>query len=113
MSTEIASPAQNEPKNPAPLDIISSDNAAEIDDGIRKRWFVNVKGNSIYVDGHLAVIIGKKTDRRVYEYFREVVHTACEALSAEGFILPVFLRNRREVRRIGPVIEQAKIKMRG
>ena len=36
MGTEIAPPSQNEPENPAPLNIISSDNAAEIDDGIRK-----------------------------------------------------------------------------
>ena len=74
-------------------------------------WVVTVRGNNIYIDGKLAVIISEKVDRRISSYFKKVIRIACEALEKEGMILPVFLHNRKDVRRFEKVVEQLRAKM--
>ena len=80
--------------------------------GNTDRTVVAVRGNSIYIDGNLAIIISKKLDRRVSAYFKKVIRVACEALVEEEVILPVRLHSRREARRFEPMVERLKIKMR-
>ena len=77
----------------------------------RDRWKINIRGNSVYLDGKLAIILSKKIDPRVSDYFMKVIHVACEAVEKEGLILPVFLRNIRDARRFEPVVEKMKAKM--
>jgi len=77
----------------------------------RDRWKINVRGNSIYMDGKLAIILSKKIDPRVSEYFMKVIRVMCEALEKERVMLPVLLRNLREVDRFWPMVEMLKVKM--
>lgn len=74
-------------------------------------WKVDIKGNSIYIDGRLAVILSQKTDPRIYGYFTKVMRIACEGLEKEGAILPVFMRSMREAKRFSPAVERLKTEM--
>jgi hypothetical protein len=73
---------------------------------------VSIRGSTVYVNGKVAVILSKSPDEKYTKYFKKVINAACEALEAGEVILPVRLRNMREARRFGPVIEQLKMKMR-
>jgi len=74
--------------------------------------YVNIRGNNVYIEGKLAIILSKNIDKKVRAYFRKVIHAACEALEAEEVILPVRLKNRKEARRFSRIAEQIKVKMR-
>ena len=74
--------------------------------------YVNIKGNNVYIDGKLAIILSKNIDKRIGLYFKKVIRAACEALEEEEVILPVRLQNRKEARRFGRMAEQLKAKMR-
>ena len=77
----------------------------------RDRWKISVRGNSVYIDGKLAIILSKKIDPRVSDYFMKVIRVMCEALEKERVMLPVLLRNLREVDRFQPVVERLKVQM--
>ena len=77
----------------------------------RGRWKIKIQGNNIYVDGKLAVIISKKVDPRVSDYFMRVNRVVCEALEKERVMLPVLLRNLREVNHFQPAVERLKAHM--
>jgi len=74
-------------------------------------WDVNIQGNSIFVDGKPAIKISNKLDRRVSNYFKRVIHLSCNALSEEGIVLPIFPRNRKEIRRFRPIVDRMVMKM--
>ena len=62
-------------------------------------WDADALGNSIFIDGKLAIKISNKLDRKVSNYFKRVLHLSCKVLSEEGIAPPVFLQNRNEIRR--------------
>ncbi|MCL1837045.1 MAG: hypothetical protein FWG46_05810 [Treponema sp.] len=41
---------------------------------------VAIRGNTVYVDGRLAIIISAKIDNGIASYFKKAIHAACEAL---------------------------------
>ena len=57
------------------------------------------KGSVIYIRGKKAIIVNKNLGRRTTNYFMKVVGVACEALEKGGYIMPVFLRSKRETKR--------------
>ena len=69
------------------------------------KYEVTVRGNTIYVDGKLAIIISKKLERRTSSYFKKVLRIACEALEEGEVLQPVRLHNRREARRFADAAE--------
>ena len=75
------------------------------------KWIVNIRGNNIYINGKLAIIISSKIERRASAYFKKVIRTACEGLEEEGVILPVLLRDRKEARRFQAAVYRLKEKM--
>ena len=60
---------------------------------------VDIKGNVVYIRGKRAIIVNKNLGRRTTNYFMKVVGVACEALEKGGYIMPVFLRSKRETKR--------------
>jgi len=74
--------------------------------------YVSIRGNNVYVEGKLAIILSKNIDKRVSAYFKKVIRAACEALEAEEVILPVRLNNRKEAKCFSRLAEQLKAKMR-
>ena len=78
----------------------------------KNRWIVTEKGNSIYVNGKLAIIISSKMNRRAAAYFKKIIRAACEALEHEGIILPVFLKSRRDANRFEPEVKRLKAQMK-
>ena len=74
--------------------------------------YVSIRGNNIYVEGKLAIILSKNIDKRISRYFKKVIHVACKALEEGEVILPVRLQNRREARRFEPIVERMIQKMR-
>lgn len=83
-----------------------------INNRYRRKWVVVEKGNSFYVNGKLALIISSKVNNRVAAYFKKVIQAACEALEKEGVILPVVLKNNRELNRFESVVERIKTHMK-
>ena len=81
-------------------------------DDDKTRWIVTEKGNSIYVNGKLALIISSKMNKRAADYFKKVLRVACEALEHEGHILPVYLKTRKDVIRFEPEVERLKKQMK-
>ena len=73
---------------------------------------VNVRGNTVYINGRLAIILSKNPGKRITAYFKKVIQVACEALEEGEVVLPVRLRSMREARRFTPVIERLKKEMR-
>ena len=73
---------------------------------------VRVRGNTVYINGRLAIILSKNPGKRITAYFRKVIQVACEALEEGEVVLPVRLRNMREARRLTPAIERLKAKIR-
>ena len=73
---------------------------------------VSIRGNTIYVNGKLAIILSNNPGKRITAYFRKVLHVACEALEKGEVILPVRLHSMREARRFRPAAERLKVKMR-
>ena len=71
-------------------------------------WAVSVRGNRIYVNDKLMVILSKKNEPRAAAYFKTVLDVVCEALEKEGFIVPVFVRSRREVRLFEEALHRLK-----
>jgi len=54
--------------------------------------------SGFYADGIPAVCVNRALDKPVYDYFRRVIREAVKAIEEEGFILPVLLKSRTEVR---------------
>ena len=77
----------------------------------RDKWKINVRGNSVYIDGKLAIILSRKIDPRVSDYFMKVIRVMCEAVEKEKVMLPVLLRNLKEVDRFEPAVERLKAHM--
>ena len=75
------------------------------------RPVVSIRGSTVYIDDKLAIILSTKLDRRTSAYFKKVIRVACEALEAEGVILPVHLRSMRDARRFEPAVERLKTQM--
>ena len=73
---------------------------------------VSIRGNTVYIDGKLAIILSQNPGKRITRYFKKVINVACEALEAGEVVLPVRLRSMKEARRFGPEIERLKVKMR-
>lgn len=73
---------------------------------------VTVRGNNIYVDGVLAIIISKKLEKRTSAYFKKVLRVACTALEEGEVIQPVQLHNSREAKRFAYAAERLKMRMR-
>ena len=76
-----------------------------------RRWLVNIRGNSIYINNKLAVITSKKIDPRVSAYFKKVHEIACEALEKEGMFVPVFIRSRKDAGRFEDAVHRLKAEM--
>ena len=74
--------------------------------------YVSIRGNNVYVDGKLAIILSKNIDKKVSKYFRKVVLAACKALEEGEVILPVRLRSMKEAKCFAPLAEMVKAKMR-
>jgi hypothetical protein len=75
------------------------------------KWTVSKKGNSIYVNGQLAVIISTKTDPRISRYFKKIIYISCKAIEAGGSTAWVFFQNRRDARHFCHVVDDFKQKM--
>jgi len=73
---------------------------------------VSIRGNIVYINGQLAIILSKNPGKRITAYFKKVIQVACEALEAGEVVLPVRLHSMREARRLTPVIERLKLEMR-
>ena len=73
---------------------------------------VTTRGNNIYVDAKLAIIISKKLEKRTASYFKKVLRVACEALEKGEVIQPIRLHDRREAKRFAAAAERLKIRMR-
>lgn len=73
---------------------------------------VEIRGNTVCIDGKLALIISNKLDRRHYTYFKKIIRIACEVYEEQGAILMVRLNNMKEVRRLRPAVKRLKEKMR-
>ena len=78
----------------------------------KTRWVITEKGNCIYVNGQLALIISSKISKRAADYFRKVIRVACKALENEQHILPVYLKSRRGMIRFEPEVERLKKRMK-
>ena len=81
---------------------------AAVDIPPRGRWAVTVRGNAVYINGKLAVIVSNKTDKRISAYFRKVIGIVCETISTQGVILTTPLRNMRDADRLELEIIQLK-----
>lgn len=77
----------------------------------RGRWKMNIRGNSIYIDGKLAIVVSKKIDPRVSDYVMKVIRVICETVEKEGVILPIRLRNMREVNILDAAVDRFKAQM--
>ena len=73
---------------------------------------VSIRGNTVYVDGKLAIVVSKNVGKRTSAYFKKVIHVACEALEAGEVILPVRLHSMKEARHFSRLAEKIKVKMR-
>ena len=73
---------------------------------------VEIRGNTVYINGKLTIILSKNPGKRITAYFRKVIKVACEALEKGEVILPVRLHNLKEARRFGRVAERIKQKIR-
>jgi hypothetical protein len=80
--------------------------------GMGDRPVVSIRGSTVYIDGKLAIILSTKLDRRTLAYFKKLIKVGCEALEAEGVILPVHLRSMRDARLFEPAAERLKTQMR-
>ena len=68
--------------------------------------FVSIKGNVVYIRGKRAIIVNKNLGKRTTDFFMDVVGVACEALEKGGYIMPVFLRSKREIERFNLIYER-------
>ena len=57
------------------------------------------KGSVVYIKGKRAIIINKNLGKKTSNFLMKVVEAACKALEKGGYIMPVVLRNKREVER--------------
>ena len=78
---------------------------------VGKNWQIKVRGNNIYIDDKLAIILSNKIDERVYKYFKRVLDAACEALEKGGVIVPVLMRNRKEADRFEDALARFKAEL--
>jgi len=68
-------------------------------------YIVN-KGSVVYIRGKRAIIINKSLGRKTTDFLMKVIEAACEALEKGGYIMPVFLRNKRETKRFNLVYDR-------
>ena len=73
--------------------------------------YVNIKGNVVYIEGKRAVIINKDLRRKIATYIQNIIKIACEAMEKEGYIIPVFAQNKKEVRYYQNIFMQAKARL--
>ena len=73
--------------------------------------YIKNKGNVIYIKGKRAIIINKNLNRKLTVYIQKIVNVALEALEKEGFIVPIFVQNRKDTRRFAESAMQLKKKM--
>lgn len=76
------------------------------------RPVVTKRGNAIYIDGRLAIIMSKKMENGISSHFREILDIACDALEAGEVIHAVRLRNRREAKVFAAASERLITKIR-
>ena len=76
-----------------------------------ENWEVTIKGNSVYINGKLGIIISKKMDRKAGTYFKKLIRMACDALEAEEVLLAVHVHNFGDIKRLYPRIEKLKKEM--
>ena len=74
--------------------------------------YVSIRGNTVYINGKLALILSKNPGKRIISYFKKVILVACEALEEGEVVLPIRLHNMKEARRFGRAAEKLKAKMR-
>ena len=74
--------------------------------------FVSIKGNVVYIRGKRAIIVNKNLGKKTTDYFMEVVGVACEALEKGGYIMPVFLRSKRETERFSLAYDRVMKEMK-
>ena len=73
---------------------------------------VSIRGNTVYINGQLAIILSRNPGKRITAYFKKVIRVACEALEEGEVVLPIRLHNMKEARRFGRAAERLKAKMR-
>jgi len=74
--------------------------------------YVNINGNIVYIEGKRAIILNKDLGRKTSAYFQKVINVACEALEKGGVIVPIYVRNMKEARRLQRAAERMKAKIR-
>ena len=74
-------------------------------------YIVN-KGSVVYIRGKRAIIVNKSLGRKTTTFLMKVIEAACEALEKGGYIMPVFLRNKRETKRFNLVYERLMAEVR-
>ena len=73
--------------------------------------YVNNKGNVVYIKGKRAIILNKDLGRKTTAYFQKVIKVACEALEKGGYVVPVFIQNKKDARRFAQAADRIKVKL--
>ena len=75
--------------------------------------FVEIRGNTVYIQGKKAIIINKNLGAKNTKFIIKTIRILCRALERGGVVTAVHLRNWKEVALFKPVVEQFRKDIRG